>query len=115
MLLKMLGIQMAWEMEVSGSDMPKPRQIYVTKSDRLVKEVKDHFAKWLESSTSAQYSLEDLKRMQARRREVGLEDADDADGDDILKIPRKYSLLEDQHFPLFVTFDEVIFQFEWWL
>lgn len=112
MLLKMLGIQRGWEMEVSGSDMPKPRQIYVTKSGPLVRDVKGQFAKLLECSTLAQYSLEDLKRMQARSREVVLVDADDADRDDI---PKKYSLLEEQHFPLFVTFDKVILQFKWWL
>ena len=106
MLFKMLGIQRAWEMEVSGSGMPKPRQIFVTKSSVLATKVEEYFTKLLESLALAEHSPEDLKRMQARSTEPGLVDADDTDRADI---PQKYSLLEEKHFPLFVTFDKVIF------
>ena len=106
MLFKMLGIERAWEMNVSGSDMLKPRQIFVTKSSVLAIKVDEYFAKLRESLELARYSLEDLKRMKARSAEFRLVDADDTDRVDI---PQKYSELEEKHFPLFVTFDKVIF------
>ena len=109
MLFKMLGIQRAWEMQTF--DMPKPRQIFVTKSRVLVTKVQEYFAKLLESLALAGYSLEDLKGMQARNTESGLVDADDEDQVDI---PLKYSALEEIHFPLFVTFDKVTSYLEQW-
>ena len=107
MLFKMLGIQRAWQTQTSG--MPKPRQIFVTKSRVLATKVEEYFAKLLESLTLAGYSLEDLKRMQVRNTESGLMDVDDEDQADV---PQRYSELEENHFPLFVTFDKVIFDFE---
>jgi len=104
MLFKMLGIQRAWEMQMSG--MPKPRQIFVTKSRGLATNVEKDFTKLLESLALAGYSLEELKRMQARNTESGLVDVDDEDQTDI---PQRYSALEENHFPLFVTFDKAIF------
>ena len=109
MLFKMLGIQRAWEMQTPH--MPKPRQIFITKSRVLATKVQEYFAKLLESLALAGYSLEDLKRMQAQNTESGLVDADDEDQVDI---PLRYSALEEDHFPLFVTFDKVIFHLERW-
>ena len=93
MLFKMLGIQRAWEMHTSG--MPKPRQIFVTKSRVLATKVQEYFMKLLESLALAGYSLEDLKRIRTRNTESGLVDADDEDQTDI---PQRYSALEDNHF-----------------
>lgn len=94
-------------MQTSG--MPKPRQIFVTKSSLLATKVEEYFTKLLQSLALAGYSLEELKRMQARNTETGLVDADDEDRVDI---PLKYSALEENHFPLFVTFDKVIYYLE---
>ncbi|KAI9566690.1 hypothetical protein HD554DRAFT_2315329 [Boletus coccyginus] len=104
MLFKMFGIQRTWEMEMSG--MPKPRQIFVTKSRVLATKVQEYFTKLLESLALVGYSLEELKRMRLRARdtESGLVDADDEDRTDI---PQRYSALEENHFPLFVTFDKL--------
>ncbi|KAF8554534.1 hypothetical protein OG21DRAFT_1462307 [Imleria badia] len=102
MLFKMLGIQRAWEMR--SSDMSRPRQIFVTKSGVLATKVQEYFTKLLESLALAGYSLEDLKRMQARNTESGLFDRDDEGRADV---PQKYSALEENHFPLFVTFDQL--------
>ncbi|KAF9242380.1 hypothetical protein BU15DRAFT_43965 [Melanogaster broomeanus] len=104
MLFKMLGIQRAWEMQSSG--MPKPRQIFVTKSRVLASKVEEYFSKLLESLALAGYSLEDLKKMKARNTEGGLIDLDDVP-EDQSSIPQRYSALEDKHFPLFVTFEKV--------
>ena len=106
MLFKMLGIQRAWEMEVSGSGMPKPCQIFVTRSRVLAMKAEEYFTKLLDSLALAEHSPEDLRRMRARSMEFGLVDADVIDQ---AVIPQKYSLLEECHFPLFVTFDKVVF------
>ncbi|KAG8220598.1 hypothetical protein J3R82DRAFT_2824 [Butyriboletus roseoflavus] len=99
MLFKMLGIQRAWEMQKSG--LPKPRQIFVTKSSVLATKVEEYFTKLLESLALAGYSLEEVKGMQARSIES------DTDGEARVDIPLKYSELEEDHFPLFVTFDKL--------
>ena len=96
MLFKMLGIERAWQMQMFGSDIPKPLQIFVTKSDILAEKVEEYFTKLLESLALANYSLQDLKAQ-----------SPDSSGPRV-RIPTKYSLLEDNHFPLFVTFDKVI-------
>ncbi|KAI9567008.1 P-loop containing nucleoside triphosphate hydrolase protein [Boletus coccyginus] len=95
-------IQRAWELQKSG--VPKPRQIFVTKSRVLATKVQEYFAELLESLILAGYSLEELKRMQARNTESGLMDANDEDQTDL---PQRYSALEEIHFPLFVTFDKL--------
>ncbi|KAF8838026.1 hypothetical protein BDN67DRAFT_972122 [Paxillus ammoniavirescens] len=104
MLFKMLGIQRAWEMQNSG--MPKPRQVFVTKSSVLATKVEEYFTKLLESLALAGYSLEELKKMKARNTTTGLVDADDVP-DNRSGIPQRYSALEEGHFPLFVTFDKL--------
>ena len=109
MLFKMIGIERAYQMQASGSGMPKPRQIFVTKSRVLATKVEEYFAELLESLALAGYSLGDLKKMQAESAEFGLVDVDDMERVDI---PQKFSLLQEDHFPLFVTFDKVIFDFE---
>ncbi|KAG2096334.1 uncharacterized protein F5147DRAFT_839983 [Suillus discolor] len=104
MLFKILGIQRAWEM--SAVDMPKPRQIFVTKSRVLATKVEEYFMKLLESLALAGYTLEELAKMKARSVQEGLVDLDDLP-DSQMNIPMKYSELEDKHFPLFLTFDRL--------
>jgi len=106
MLFKILGIQRAWEM--SAADMPKPRQIFVTKSRVLATKVEEYFTKLLESLALAGYTLQELAKMKAQSVSVqeGLVDLDDLP-ESQMNIPMKYSELQDKHFPLFVTFDRV--------
>ncbi|KAF9219473.1 hypothetical protein BS17DRAFT_760990 [Gyrodon lividus] len=104
MLFKMLGIQRSWEMQTSG--MPKPRQVFVTKSRVLAMKVEEYFTKLLESLALAGYSLEELKKMQARNTTSALFDVDDLP-EDQSGVPQRYSALEEKHFPLFVTFDKL--------
>ncbi|KAF8837940.1 hypothetical protein BDN67DRAFT_908328 [Paxillus ammoniavirescens] len=108
MLFKMLGIQHAWE--TRGSGMPKPRQIFVTKSRILATKVEEYFKKLLESLALGGYSLEELKKLKVRDMQVaeaGLVDLDDVP-EDQSSIPQRYSALEEKHFPLFVTFDKLV-------
>ncbi|KAG2108064.1 P-loop containing nucleoside triphosphate hydrolase protein, partial [Suillus discolor] len=104
MLFKILGIQRAWEM--SAVDMPKPRQIFVTKYRVLATRAKECFTKFLESLALADYTLEELAKMKAQSVQEGLVDIDDLPKSQ-MNIPMKYSELEDKHFPLFVTFDRL--------
>lgn len=104
MLFKILGIQRAWEM--SAVDMPKPRQIFVTKSRVLATKVEEYFTKLLESLALAGYTLQELAKMKAQSVQEGLVDLDDLP-ESQMNIPMKYSELEDKHFPLFVTFDRL--------
>ncbi|KAG2064506.1 hypothetical protein BDR04DRAFT_1162468 [Suillus decipiens] len=104
MLFKMLSIQWAWEL--SAVDMPKPRQIFVTKSRVLATKVEECFTKLLESLASAGYTLQELAKMKAQGVQEGLVDLDDLP-ESFMNIPIKYSELEDKHFPLFVTFDRL--------
>ncbi|KIJ60092.1 hypothetical protein HYDPIDRAFT_32519 [Hydnomerulius pinastri MD-312] len=104
MLFKMLGIQRAWELQSPA--MPKPRQIFVTKSRVLATKVEEYFRKLLESLALAGYTHEELKNLKARNIEAGLVDVDDIP-DDQTGIPQRYSALEDRHFPLFITFDKL--------
>ncbi|KAG1800254.1 P-loop containing nucleoside triphosphate hydrolase protein [Suillus plorans] len=105
MLFKILDIQRAWEM--SDVDMPKPRQIFVTKSRVLATKVEEYFTKLLESLALAGYTLQELARMKAKDVQEGLVDLDDLP-ESQKNIPMKYSELEDRHFPLFVTFDQLV-------
>ncbi|KIJ59803.1 hypothetical protein HYDPIDRAFT_99903 [Hydnomerulius pinastri MD-312] len=100
----MLGIQHAWGLQSSA--MPKPRQIFVTKSRVLATKVEEYFTKLLESLALAGYTHEELKKLKACSTEAGLIDVDDVP-DDQTGIPQRYSALEDKHFPLFITFDKV--------
>ncbi|KAG1807540.1 P-loop containing nucleoside triphosphate hydrolase protein [Suillus variegatus] len=104
MLFKILGIQRAWEM--SAVAMPKPRQIFVTKSRVLATRAEAYFTKLVESLALAGYTLEELAKMKARSVQEGLVDLDDL-LESQMSIPMKYSELEDKHFPLFVTFDRL--------
>ncbi|KAG0703072.1 hypothetical protein DFH29DRAFT_804090 [Suillus ampliporus] len=104
MLFKILGIQRAWES--SAVDMPKPRQIFVTKSRTLATNVEEYFTKLLESLALAGYTLQELAKLKAQSIQYDLVDPDDVP-DSQMNIPMRYSQLEDKHFPLFVTFDQL--------
>jgi len=104
MLFKILGVQRAWEL--SAVDMPKPRQIFVTKSRMLATKVKEYFTKLLESLAMAGYTLQEIAKLKAQSMEDDLIDLDDTP-ESQMNVPTRYSQLEDKHFPLFVTFDRV--------
>ena len=104
MLFKILGIQRAWEM--SAIDMPKPRQIFITKSRVLATKVEEYFTKLLESLALAGYTLQELAKLKSQSFQDGLVDLDDTP-ESQMKVPMRYSELEDKHFPLFITFDRV--------
>ncbi|KIN94541.1 hypothetical protein M404DRAFT_380130 [Pisolithus tinctorius Marx 270] len=107
MLFKMLGIQRAWQLHSEGSGMPRPRQIFVTKSHVLATKVEEYFVKLLDSLSLAGYTLDELAMLKSRNVYRGLVDNDDVP-DAQSGIPQRYSELEDHHFPLFLTFDRLV-------
>ncbi|KAG1738631.1 P-loop containing nucleoside triphosphate hydrolase protein [Suillus paluster] len=104
MLFKILGIQRAWES--SGIDMPKPRQIFVTKYRTLATKAGEYFSRFLESLALADSTLQELAKLKAQSILDDLVDIDDVP-ESQMNIPMRYSQLEDKHFPLFVTFDQL--------
>ncbi|KAI6165390.1 hypothetical protein EDD17DRAFT_225914 [Pisolithus thermaeus] len=106
MLFKMLGIQRAWQLQSAGSGMPRPRQIFVTKSPVLADKVEEYFVKLMDSLSLAVCTLEELAKLPSRNMDRGLVDNDDVP-DAQSGIPQRYSELEDHHFPLFLTFDRL--------
>ncbi|KAI6137060.1 hypothetical protein F5141DRAFT_1209364 [Pisolithus sp. B1] len=106
MLFKMLGIQRAWQLNSEDFDIPRPKQIFVTKSRMLAKKVEEYFVKLLQSLSLAGCTLEELARLQSRHVDRRLIDDDDVP-DTQSGIPQRYSELEERHFPLFLTFDQL--------
>ncbi|TFY54263.1 hypothetical protein EVJ58_g8968 [Rhodofomes roseus] len=109
MLFKMLGIERSWQ--ACEGVLAKPRQIFVTQSRVLAEKVQEYFAKLHGSLLVADKSPQELKSLKAQRevkRDLlqALVDQDEEvqfRGD----LPRCFSELTDEHFPMFVTYDQL--------
>lgn len=107
MLFKMLGIERAFQAQQHS--ISKPRQLFVTQSRVLAGKVEEYFAKLLESLSTAGQSPKEMAKVAKSKKlkeEGGLIDLDD----DVAwraDLPQKFSLLQDEHFPLFLTFDRL--------
>ncbi|TFK22063.1 hypothetical protein FA15DRAFT_623047 [Coprinopsis marcescibilis] len=112
MLFKMLGIERAFGMQ-NDPTVVKPRQIFVTQSRVLATRVEEYFAKLLESLEAAKKSRKELKTI-AKEKKTQQDDNNsglyDVDDDVTWKagLPHRYSLLKDEHFPLFLTFERLV-------
>jgi hypothetical protein len=88
----------------------KPRQIFVTKSRVLAGKVQEYFMKLSDSLSTAGFSPQELAKLAkekgSQQQETALVDHDEEEqwNEDI---PSRFSLLQDQHFPLFITFSDV--------
>lgn len=106
-VFKIFGIERAWQNR--GCVGPRPRQMFITKSQLLANKVEHDYVNLLFSHSSGpdtpQYIRERIQHWNSCRRDNVL-DPDDAEGrrDDL---PEKYSELRDSHFPLFITVDSV--------
>jgi len=102
----MLGIHRAWE---QSSGLPKPRQIFVTKSRGLRANVEENFNNLLESLALAGCTREELN--QRRARYAGRQKIPTTNSYNPTEChpgtPQKFSELGDHDFPLFITFDRV--------
>ncbi|KAF6765917.1 hypothetical protein DFP72DRAFT_996790 [Ephemerocybe angulata] len=111
MLFKMLGIERAYTQQSETSAVAKPRQVFVTQSRVLASRVEEYFEKLLSSLAAAQKSKDELKRI-ADEKKLQQEETNllyDVDDDVTWKagLPEKFSLLQDEHFPLFLTFERL--------
>lgn len=106
-LFKMLGIERAWEQSPDMWDGERPRQIFVTKSRVLATKVEDYFSQLMLSLNAASHSPEELQTMGINpEKEMEFIDLDDID-QWRPDLPRKFSELADENFPLFITYDQV--------
>lgn len=111
MLFKIFGIERSARLQ-HAEILKKPRQLFVTQSRVLAGRVKDYFDKLSDFLCAATAkSLTDLKELGHSYEEIQHDDdlgdpEDDEEWRDDL--PKRFSELEDKHFPLFLTFDKVI-------
>lgn len=89
----------------------KCRQVFVTQSKILAARVQDYFYKVKETMETAAMSIDDIRRIAATKPSLVKEEEDlmnlNEDEDTRVDLPARYSELEDAHFPLFVTFNQV--------
>jgi hypothetical protein len=113
MLFKMLGMEQASEDLVAQHDggIHRPRQLFVTQSRVLAEKVQDYYEKLMMSHAAAKRTTEEslkLASKQHERQEQGLVDRDEEEFHHGT-LPKQFSELQDDHFPLFLTFDQVGF------
>ncbi|KAF9033219.1 hypothetical protein BDZ89DRAFT_983953 [Hymenopellis radicata] len=108
MLFKMLLVERT--VHLVGGDIPRPRQVFVTKSRMLAKKVQEYFSKLATSLSRASQTLAQLIELSKvevdHDDDVGLVDVDDVH-EWRADLPKKFSDLEERHFPLFVTYDSL--------
>lgn len=106
-IFKILGIERSWQNR--GSIGPRPRQLFLTKSQLLANKVENEYVKLLFSiyagPDTPQYVHERIQHWNSHgRNDVLGPDGPDFTRDDL---PQKFSELQDRHFPLFITVDTV--------
>lgn len=99
MLFKMIGIESSWRYLRDEGGM-KPRQLFITRSQHLADKVKEEFARLHKTHVSGGLTASG---------DVGTPDVHGWDA--VKPLPAKFSALEEHHFPVFVSFDKVGFEF----
>jgi len=106
-LFKMLGIERAWRQSPVMWDRIRPHQIFITQSRVLATKVEEYFSQLMLSLDAASHSPEELQTMAINpEKEMAFIDLDDID-QWRPDLPRKFSELTDENFPLFITYDQV--------
>ena len=105
MLYKILGIERAWQDssqqgQVAEGCIGRPRQLFVTQSKMLAKKVEEYYVK-----LAVSHGVGHRSTQQHAELLINLDEETDWRED----LPRRFGLLQDEHFPLFLTFDEVMF------
>ena len=111
MLFKIFGIERAWDAlrDSLADGLPKPRQVFVTQSRVLAEKVEEYYHKLTESHIAATRSAEEssaIATSKSDRRMRGLVNQDEEEVHHGT-LPKRYGDLKDEHFPLFITFDQV--------
>ena len=111
MLFKMLGIERSWEkvQEEFAGTIPRPRQMFVTQSRVLAERVEEYYTKLVESHEASQRSAQESTAIADAKKDRRAQGLVNRDEEEIYRgsLPKCYGDLEDKHFPLFVTFDQV--------
>lgn len=109
MVFKIFGIErLAKSLQLDGQK--KPRQVFVTQSRVLAGRVKEYYDKLTGFLDTASKSLEELKHIESKAQDSQqADDMHDPEDDEEWRgdLPKRFSELEDRHFPLFLTFDKV--------
>jgi hypothetical protein len=100
MLFKLLGIQLASRRQ-QAPGAHKIRQIFLTQSHVLAHRVSEYYSQLVHA---AEYS--GTSAPGAGGEELDLFELDE-EADERPDLPPRYSELKDDHFPLFLTFDQV--------
>ncbi|KAF9818488.1 hypothetical protein IEO21_02726 [Rhodonia placenta] len=105
-LFKILGIERAWH--ALRETIPRPRQVFVTKSRVLATKVQEsfdrHYASFIDDLPGTPERRTRLYGQgQSYRPMISAEEQAEWDSD----LPRCFSELEDRHFPLFITFNQL--------
>lgn len=95
MMYKIVSIERGWSSSPWG--LSKPRQLFVTRSRMLAGEVRRTTDELMESFRLAELSQEELVDLRNRQGDEGHR----------RPLPKKWSQLEEDHFPLFIEFDKV--------
>ena len=111
MLFKILGIERTWESLRGTLDesITRPRQIFVTQSRVLAEKVEEYYRKLTESHIAATRSAQESTEIGAQKRKPEDRALVDHDEEEYWhgSLPKRFSDLQDEHFPLFLTFDHV--------
>ncbi|KZT08925.1 uncharacterized protein LAESUDRAFT_566389 [Laetiporus sulphureus 93-53] len=104
-LHKMLGIEQAWE-HCRGA-LPRPRQLFVTKSRLLADNVENAFLR-IYGSLSDPDDFNEIDSIMGSRRHQsrGLVDRDE-EAYRSGELPQRFSDLTDEHFPLFLSYSQL--------
>lgn len=110
MTFKMLGIERGYTQETEGATtmVVKPRQLFVTQSRVLANRVEGYFSKLIASLAVAPKTKNELKAIAQRRKkeQTGLFNPEDDETWNI-GLPDRFRDLQDEHFPLFLTYTRV--------
>ena len=103
MVFKILGIERTTQM----LDLPKVKQVFVTQSRVLADRVEEYFNGLIKSYATNSLTAEEMEWRSAKKKEVekNLMELDEED-ESLSDLPPRFGLLEDKHFPLFLTFDK---------
>ena len=96
MMYKIVSVERSWW--TSSWELPRPRQLFVTRSGELSRQVQRLVRQILESFRLAdltEQELADIWKNQAEPAEYSR------------PLPTKWSELEDDHFPLLISFNNV--------
>ncbi|KIY43108.1 hypothetical protein FISHEDRAFT_54171, partial [Fistulina hepatica ATCC 64428] len=108
MLFKMFGIERTYQVVCHQDTLPKPRQIFVTQSRVLAIKVQEAFAKLIKSLSVEGRSKEEILALAKEKKVTETNALIDYDEEDWQSdLPTRFSMLEDDHFPMFVTFDQL--------